>query len=935
VVTAIAMPQMGRKSVGSDLFPGPPAVARIPVTALGVDQIKEDVLRAVESEALARDRLGGGNVRDLFRRIRRAAGMNRSRAEPVLQACQRNFTGDADCARATAAWLKGLGVALGPDDAGATDAGVLALVRLMEANYDAERADKLMEEVMQDGEALPALMAPLYRAPHLHLPLLELQERLGGQTFFLGLVIDYLGVHSGSRIALRSGALLPASAYVRTAEQQLARAALPNHGPDAMTACTSAAALVVRSTIAPSVLLVLLSLLGRAATEVASAPRAHPHAAARLAAASKPLLFAADALVGAAGPATEAAGSAEPPALSVAVMEAAVSAASDPVRAAAARHASAAASSSSAADGTDPAGALGAGWGAATAELRGAVAACATAFTMALPGEGDPRLAHPAAGCDSAAVVSGAERLAGIHGSRGGDGENDPAAPSALLDDGVPLAAPILSSQPDAVSFGRVGGPHQGAALSGSDAAARAAAAAASALGSPPSSAQSSSSSSSSAAAAAPPGLATTVPEGGADGMAGSAPGFNPDGVGPAEGAWASLSPARGEGGLDACAAAGAPRGWLPRPCLKGLERLCQAIERFESAYPSTAAVPTSSFAADVAGSASGFDGPPAAAGRPLPSASPPSTAFDAATPGAAAPRAGAAVDPVASAAAAVVRLPALTCRLLSLLFHPSAPTASRHALAFATRALAFATVAPDDRAEAAQHLQMTATLCREAHMGLTADGMAGRLAMAASHFPCAAAGVLLWCRGVMGSAALAGGAMFRSEAVVLVRLVAKIAELHRPLAPRALVVLRRALRLRRPGSSGEDAIAVKTEALTAAVRIMADAGAALPAMAMLTDEIRLYSLDAGLARVAVSQVLEAASPDFTRGFLQALLELLRALAERGHHEGMTYTAKARATAAAEFVRSLKPPPATASAAAKAFADHIRAVADEVAVAYA
>ena len=370
-------------------------------------------------------------------------------------------------------------------------------------------------------------------------------------------------------------------------------------------------------------------------------------------------------------------------------------------------------------------------------------------------------------------------------------------------------------------------------------------------------------------------------------------------------GAWRSMAPARGLGGLDAAALAGTPRGRLPAVCALSLQDLCLAIEAVEAEAGGGSAA---GLTAANSVSASGQGDPATSAGRPpLPSASPPSTGPGADGSGTPAMGPGQPVDPVVCAAAAVVRLPALTERLLALLFHPSAHVCSPHAAAFASRALAFACAAPDDRAEVAHHLVATAALCHEAEAGVSREGVAGRLAMAASVFPCVAAGVLLWCRGFIASSTLTTGAVYRADAHAVVRLAAKVAELQPRLAPRALVVLRRALRVHRPGSAGLEANAVRQAALSAVVRIMATANSALLALEMLQAEISTHSLDAGLARSVVATVLEAASPDYTRGFVRSLLLLLQALAARGAHEALPHSARARAVAAARWAAKSLP----------------------------
>jgi hypothetical protein len=179
---------------------------------------------------------------------------------------------------------------------------------------------------------------------------------------------------------------------------------------------------------------------------------------------------------------------------------------------------------------------------------------------------------------------------------------------------------------------------------------------------------------------------------------------------------------------------------------------------------------------------------------------------------------------------------------------------------------------------------------------------MAARLAIAAGvakqSSPCSASGVMLWCRAVIGSASLTQGAVFRAEAEVVVRLVTKVAEWKPRVARRALVVLRRTLRVRKSGTEAAETTKLHAAAIRAIVTIMVTTGAAVPAMELLQREISVHELDASLARSAVAQVLESATIPFTRQFVEHVLLLLVALARRGAHEGMPAQANMRASAA-------------------------------------
>ncbi|KAA0158792.1 hypothetical protein FNF31_05204 [Cafeteria roenbergensis] len=602
-------------------------------TACTVAGMDEAEVRATEAEALGPDCLGSGSVRNVLLRIRKVK--SRSRAEPVLRGLRHNFRGDADCARATVEWAHALGVPAWADDGDdeavtSTSAGVSALMAQLEQLHTVEKDDKLFEQASQNqGGTINRLVMPLVAAPPLHAQLLQLVERHSTKTGFLDIAVDQLGMTGGGRVALRSSRLLATAAYCAAVVSSLASAGQLDNGSRTIASCASLSALLARNAIAPMVLFVLLGLSRRSIDCLVDGHRLHPHAAARLAAACKPLLFASDAV------------------------------------------------------------------------------------------------------------------------------------------------------------------------------------------------------------------------------------------------------------------------------------DLCLAIEAVEAEAGGGSAA---GLTAANSVSASGQGDPATSAGRPpLPSASPPSTGPGADGSGTPAMGPGQPVDPVVCAAAAVVRLPALTERLLALLFHPSAPVCSPHAAAFASRALAFACAAPDDRAEVAHHLVATAALCHEAEAGVSREGVAGRLAMAASVFPCVAAGVLLWCRGFIASSTLTTGAVYRADAHAVVRLAAKVAELQPRLAPRALVVLRRALRVHRPGSAGLEANAVRQAALSAVVRIMATANSALLALEMLQAEISTHSLDAGLARSVVATVLEAASPDYTRGFVRSLLLLLQALAARGAHEALPHSARARAVAAARWAAKSLP----------------------------
>ncbi|KAA0163727.1 hypothetical protein FNF27_05949 [Cafeteria roenbergensis] len=662
-------------------------------TACTVAGMDEAEVRATEAEALGPDCLGSGSVRNVLLRIRKVK--SRSRAEPVLRGLRHNFRGDADCARATVEWAHALGVPAWADDGDdeavtSTSAGVSALMAQLEQLHTVEKDDKLFEQASQNqGGTINRLVMPLVAAPPLHAQLLQLVERHSTKTGFLDIAVDQLGMTGGGRVALRSSRLLATAAYCAAVVSSLASAGQLDNGSRTIASCASLSALLARNAIAPMVLFVLLGLSRRSIDCLVDGHRLHPHAAARLAAACKPLLFASDAVVGAAGPLSES---------------------------------------------------------------------------------------------------SAAGR----------------AAPHA-----APSAAPASSS-------------------------------------------------------------------------------------------------ASATAGGDAAAGSGAPLGASSAlVCALSLQDLCLAIEAVEAEAGGGSAA---GLTAANSVSASGQGDPATSAGRPpLPSASPPSTGPGADGSGTPAMGPGQPVDPVVCAAAAVVRLPALTERLLALLFHPSAPVCSPHAAAFASRALAFACAAPDDRAEVAHHLVATAALCHEAEAGVSREGVAGRLAMAASVFPCVAAGVLLWCRGFIASSTLTTGAVYRADAHAVVRLAAKVAELQPRLAPRALVVLRRALRVHRPGSAGLEANAVRQAALSAVVRIMATANSALLALEMLQAEISTHSLDAGLARSVVATVLEAASPDYTRGFVRSLLLLLQALAARGAHEALPHSARARAVAAARWAAKSLP----------------------------
>ena len=139
---------------------------------------------------------------------------------------------------------------------------------------------------------------------------------------------------------------------------------------------------------------------------------------------------------------------------------------------------------------------------------------------------------------------------------------------------------------------------------------------------------------------------------------------------------------------------------------------------------------------------------------------------------------------------------------------------------------------------------------------------------------------------------------------MVLLRLAVKVAELFPRLAPRALVVVRRVLRLRRPGAVADEVQAIRQEAVSALVQIMAIKGATRHAVSMLHDEIALYQLDSGLARMAISYVLACVkgvpgegsdSKGFSRGFIGWLLSLLLALEARSAHDSLDSDSRTRA----------------------------------------
>jgi hypothetical protein len=903
VIAPVRLPPIGKQSVGK-AFPETHEQTSVTIaTAVTSGAVTEAQLEDLEAEVNARDRLAGEGVMALLRRVRDASQRVPQRAEATLRMLLSSYHGDADCARATLTWAESLGMRDtegGPDSASSTSgAGLRALQTVLHERYGADKDSELFLRVSESSEEYArienSVIQPLVRAPHWHVPLLQLAESLhsasgvgGGVYGFLDLLIDKLGVEGGGHLALWSSRPLAAEAYAASLFTSLQAASLPNRGPDTALACTAAARALLRNAIAPSVLLGELSAARIVAARLAGRARAHPHVTARVAAALRPLVTGVDAVVGSGGcvsaraaGATASASAAVfdslrssvssssgvlsgiqpaagfPPHLSVALMEAAAEAVSAPFRAA---------SLLDAVLSPTQEGAL--------QLLRFAVGHCAACLTVALPGEGDPRLVHPSAGGDSAVVARGAARLATV-GGVSGEGESSAAEPAdAGRRSSVSLRAPV-DLEEDFVGgtvLSAHSGVHKGRGGEAPDHTARA-------LGVPFAMPPSRASSSSSTANAF--GEVISDEE--------------------LDGAWVSTAHARAEGGLDAVAAAGASPGRLPVPARQALQMVCWAIDVVEEQEP-----PLEPQADEAVPAGPSSEQLPAADAmrHPAPSASPPST-FRPPTPDDAdrtdAPRRTVKLHPFTATAAAMTRLAPLTERLLALLFHPSAPAVTRHTAAFATRILAFASAPPDVRADVAQQLLESSSLCRAAEAGLAAEGMPARLAIAAAAHPVVAGGILVWCRGLVGSSLLSGRAVFRGEMGVLLKLASKIAELQPKLANRALVVLRRALRVHREGVDAEEPHWLQCEALSATVRTMAVAGAALPALDMVWREITDHHLDASVARSFVVLLLETAGPGYTRKFAEGVLLVLQALASRGGHESLGDTAKHRAVALARW----------------------------------